>query len=154
MTHLIRSVWLFCGIAVSASVSADAMNADDYAIAKDRISAEHKTATDACDKMIDNSTDARAAQSNDKESLELAERAFQGSTNAKEICMATADGKRKVATAELEYQRSASDEDRAKVDAARANAALEIAELRCAERVADAQDTCVNDAQAKILSSE
>ncbi len=150
MTHPIVHAWLFaCGICISTNVFADAMNADDYAIERDRISAEHKAAWDACDKVIDASTDVRAMQANDKDSLEMAERAFQGTTNAKEICVATADGEQKIALAELEYRRSASDENRAKVDAARADEELAIAKLKCAGEAADAQATCVQDAQAK-----
>jgi hypothetical protein len=155
MPHSTFCAWLFTwGIAVSAGSFADEMSKSDYATAEDRISAEHEAADAECNKMVDNSTDARALQSNDKDSLEMAERAFHGSTNAKEICVATADGKQKVAMAELEYRRSPSDENRIKVDTARADAAIAIAKLNCADQAVEAQKPCIEDAQAKSASSE
>ena len=71
-------------------------------------------------------------------------------SNAQDICMAEAKGKRKVARAELEAK-NAKDPAKAekKVQDAKAEAAYDVAKERCDEQKGDAKKACIQQARAE-----
>jgi len=107
-------------LAMSATFAAD-MTREQRKAAEDRIEADFKTAKAACDGMKD---------------------------NAKDVCMAEAKGKQKVAKAELEFQASGKDADRSKVAMARAEANYELAKEKCDDLKGNDKDVCVKQAKA------
>ena len=70
--------------------------------------------------------------------------------NAKDICMAEAKGKEKVAKAELDAK-YATDRTKAqrKAQDAKAEAAYEVAKQKCDDQKGDAKDACVKQAKAE-----
>ena len=97
------------------------MNKADYTAAKDRIEAEYKADRAACD-------------------------AFSG--NAKDICKEKAEGKQKVARAELEYSDSGKPADATKVAIAKADATYGVAKQMCDDKNGNPKDVCVSEAKA------
>ena len=70
------------------------------------------------------------------------------SGNPKDICMAEAKGKEKVAKAELEARQRNTPKNRYDVEAARAEAAYEVAKEKCDERTGNDKDVCLKEAKA------
>jgi hypothetical protein len=70
------------------------------------------------------------------------------SGNAKDLCMAEANGSEKVAKAELDHRRSGSAADARKVALARADADYELAKERCDDFGGPDKDACLNRAQS------
>ena len=97
------------------------MSKPDYTAAKDRIEADYKVDRNACDK-------------------------FSG--NAKDICKEQAQGREKVARAELEYNDSGKPADATKVAIARADATYAVAKEMCDDKSGNAKDVCVSEAKA------
>lgn len=95
--------------------------ADDYAARKDAIDAQYKTDRQACSSLAG---------------------------NAKDICAEEAQGKQKVARAELEAARDPSPKRQEKLVEARADATYEVAKERCDDLAGNAKDICVKDAKA------
>ena len=107
-------------IAASSAFSAT-MNKADYAAAKNRIEAAYKVDRNACD-------------------------TFSG--NAKDICKERAEGKQKVARAELDYSDSGKPADGTKVAIARADATYAVAKEMCDDKNGNPKDVCVSEAKA------
>ena len=97
------------------------MNKADYTAAKDRIEADYKSDRSACDK-------------------------FSG--NAKDICKEQAEGKQKVARAELEYNDSGKPADATKLAIAKADASYAVAKEMCDDKSGNPKDVCVCEAMA------
>jgi hypothetical protein len=108
-------------MAASGAFAATTMNKADYAAAKDKISAEYKADKAACD-------------------------TYNG--NAKDVCVAQAKGKEKVARAELEYNNSGKPADANKLAVAKADAAYEVAKESCDDKGGNAKDVCVTEAKS------
>lgn len=68
--------------------------------------------------------------------------------NAKDVCIDEAEGKQKVARAELEVARDPSPRHHQKLAEARAEATYEVAKERCDDLGGNAKDVCVQDAKA------
>lgn len=66
--------------------------------------------------------------------------------NGKDICMAEARGREKVALAELQATYKPSDKARYEVGMARANAAHSVAKEKCDDRAGNAKDVCRKEA--------
>jgi hypothetical protein len=107
-------------VAMSAAQS-QTMSSADYGAAKDRISAEYKSAKATCDGLAG---------------------------NAKDICVEEAKGKEKVAKAELDYKRSGKAEDMSKVAIAKAEADYDVAKERCDDKSGNEKDVCRAAAKA------
>lgn len=105
----------------SGAFAADRMSSADVKAAKERISAEHKADKAACDRLAG---------------------------NAKDVCQDEADGKEKIAKAELEYQRTGKAKDAEKLADVKAEAAYEVAKERCDDRSGNDKDVCVKEAKA------
>ena len=102
-------------------VQAASMSKDEYGAGKSRITAEYKTAKDACG-------------------------SFAG--NAKDICVEEAKAKEKVARAELEYGYSGKAEDQNKIMVAKAEGAYAVAREKCDDKAGNEKDVCVQVAKA------
>lgn len=100
---------------------ANAMAQADYKAAKSRISADHKADKIACGSLAG---------------------------NAKDICVEEANGKEKVALAELEYSYTGKAADHNQVMKAKAEAAYAVAKEKCDDLAGNPKDVCVKEAQA------
>ena len=107
-------------LAASSAFSAN-MNKAEYTAAKDRIAADYKLDKAACDKL---------------------------SGNAKDNCKEQAEGKQKVARAELEYSDSGKPSDRTKLAMTKADASYAVAKEMCDDKGGNAKDVCVSEAKA------
>ena len=103
------------------ALTAQAMNPTEYKAGKDKIAAEYKAAKAACDSLKDNS---------------------------KDVCVAEAGGKQKVAKAELEADFKPSDKARYYVSVAKAEATYAVAKEKCDDRTGADKTACVKEAKA------
>ena len=94
---------------------------DDYNAGKTRISADVKTDKAACASL---------------------------KANAKDICIAEAKAKEKVARAELEFGYSAKPADQTKVLVAKAETQYAVAKEKCDDKAGNDKDVCVKEAKA------
>ena len=87
--------------------------------------------------------------------FESAKRACDNLTaNAKDVCIAKAEGTEKVATAELNARKSGTVKDRIDARIARAEADYDVAEEKCDDLAGNAKDVCVKDAKAALARSK
>lgn len=114
-------------LALSSGVMAQMMSKDQYKSAKDGIAADYKTAKVDCD-------------------------SFAG--NAKDICMAQANGKEKVAITELDAENNPSANARYKVRIARADADYAVAKEKCDDRAGNIKDVCMKQAKAAEVAAK
>lgn len=126
-TRFPRLAVLAAALIAISGVQAAPMSDGEMKAAKDRIEAQYKADKASCDSL---------------------------SGNAKDICGDEAEGKEKVAKAELQYQHSGTTGDRRKVAEARAEAAYEVAKEKCDDRSGNAKDVCVKEAQAAKVKAE
>lgn len=117
------------GIALTVAFAshASAMTRDEYKAAEDRIEAEYKADKQRCDGLAG---------------------------NAKDICQSEAEGKEKVAKAELDAQYKPSPKATAKVAEAKADAAYDLAKQKCDEMAGNTKDVCMKDAKAAHASAK
>jgi hypothetical protein len=109
-----------CVAAVMAT-SAFALTPAEQKAEKDRISADYKAAVAQCKSM---------------------------NGNAKDVCEKEAKGHEKVALAELDYKKDASESNRYKAAKARADAGYDVATEKCDDQSGNAKDVCKKDAKA------
>lgn len=115
---------LIVGIAAALMVfTAQARTAaqDDYKAGKALISAEYKVDKTACARL---------------------------KHNTREVCLVQAEGKRKVARAELEYGQSGAPADEERVMQVKAMAEYETARQKCADRTGNGKDVCLKESMA------
>jgi osmotically-inducible protein OsmY len=105
----------------SSALAATAISKDEYKAGKEKIAAEYKSAKASCDSL---------------------------KANTKDICVAEAKGKEKVAKAELEARNTPSDKTRRNVAIAQAEADYAVAKEKCDDKAGDAKSACVKDAKA------
>lgn len=108
-------------MAASAGLAQDKMNKEDYKAAKDKISADYKAAKELCKPMKD---------------------------NAQDVCEKEAKAKEKVAMAELDFNRSGKDTDRAKLAKVKADADYDVAKEKCEDQKGDGMMACKKEAKA------
>ena len=121
-------VFLLAGAWLAGSALAASMSDADYRGAKERIAAEYKAAAASCDRLRD---------------------------NAKDVCREQAKGQERVASAELEYNRSGEQKDATRLANEKADAEFRVARERCDERSGNDKDICVTEAKtahAKALA--
>ncbi|MDQ5909993.1 MAG: hypothetical protein QG599_2088 [Pseudomonadota bacterium] len=109
------------GVVFSTSVMAQSMSKDAYQATKDRIAVEYTTAKTHCDSLSD---------------------------NTKDICIAEAKGKEKVAKAELEARYEPTTKNHYKAQVAKAEADYAVANEKCDNQVGNDKDVCVKEAKA------
>jgi hypothetical protein len=120
-THQVSAVAAAIGLAFSAAAMADPMSKSEYQQQKDSITAEYKAGKAKCDPLAG---------------------------NAKDICMAEAKGKERVAKADLEVHYKPSDKTHYDARVARADADYAVAKERCDDKAGNAKDVCVKEASA------
>jgi hypothetical protein len=118
---------LAIGLALSVGAMAQGMTKVQYETARTGVSAELKLARAACDSF---------------------------SANAKDLCLAEASGKERVATAELDARLAPSEEASYKVRLARADAEYALAREKCDDLAGHAKDVCVKEAKAKAVTAK
>ena len=109
------------GLAFSFGAMAQSMSKDEYRAGTDTIVAEFKSAKASCDAL---------------------------SANAKDVCMAEANGKEKVAKAELEARYKPSEKARYDARVAKAQADYSVAKEKCDDKAGNEKDVCVKEAKA------
>ncbi len=114
-------------LAFSAGATAEGMSKDDMKAAKDTIAANYKSAHAACDTL---------------------------KANAKDICVAEAKGKEKVAKAELAARDKPSIKASYDVSIAKAEAAYGIAKEKCDDKAGADKTACVKEAKAAEASAK
>jgi hypothetical protein len=117
----ISMITMAISLAFSTGAIAQNMSKDDYKAGKDKIAAEYKSAKAVCDSL---------------------------SGNPKDICVADAKGKEKVAKAELEAGYKPSNKATYEVSVAKAEADYAVAKERCDDLAGNAKDVCVKEAKA------
>ena len=105
----------------AGALAAQAMSKDEYKAGRDKIAAEYKSAKAGCDSL---------------------------SANAKDVCMAEARGKQKVAKAELDARNKPGDKTRYAVSVARAEADYAVAKGKCDDKAGNDKKVCVKEAKA------
>ena len=126
-TPAAHAVVLAIGLALSVGAMAQGMTKVQYETARTGVSAELKLARAACDSF---------------------------SANAKDLCLAEASGKERVATAELNARLAPSEEASYKVRLARADAEYALAREKCDDLAGHAKDVCVKEAKAKAVTAK
>jgi hypothetical protein len=116
----IRMAALAIGLAFSAGAMAEAMTKTDYKAGKTSISAGYKTDKASCASLTG---------------------------NAKDICVAEARGKQKVARAELEASYKPTPRNRYKALVAKADADFLVAREKCDDLAGDPKGACVLEAK-------
>ena len=119
---------LSLGLAFSLNAfAAEGLSSDGYKAGKDKIAADYKSASAPCKTM---------------------------SGNAKDICMAEAKGKEKVAKAELEATYKPTAKHQYEVSIAKAEADYDVAKQKCDDQAGAAKSACVKDAKAAMASAK
>lgn len=114
-------------LAFSTGAMAQNLSKDDYKAGKDKIAAEYKSAKAGCGSL---------------------------KANAKDVCMAEAKGKEKVAKAELEASYKPGDKTRQAVGMAKAEADYAVAKEKCDDKAGNDKKSCVKEAKTAEASAK
>ena len=106
----------------AGALAAQALSKEEYKAGKDKIAADYKSAKAACDSL---------------------------KANAKDVCIAEAKGKEKVAKAELEARNHPGQKTRYDVSVAKAETEYAVAKEKCDDQAGDAKKACVKDAKSE-----
>lgn len=118
---LAKTAGAIAALLMFAGAQAATVSKDEYAAAKDRISAEYKQDKANCKQL---------------------------SGNANDVCERQAKGKEDVARAELEFSHTGKADDARAIDIAKADAAHSIAKERCDDLAGNPKSVCVAEANA------
>jgi hypothetical protein len=111
----------------TAGAMAASVSKDEYQAGKAGIATEYKSASAACDSF---------------------------SANAKDVCMAEARGKEKVAKAELDAAYRPNNKARYNVSVARAEADYSVAMQKCDDKAGNDKDVCIKEAKAAQVAAK
>ena len=114
-------------LSFGAAALADSMTKPQHASAKNEIEATYKAAKVSCDAL---------------------------KANAKDICMAEAKGKEKVALADLEVTYKPTTKARYEARVAKADAAYSLAKEKCDDLTGNPKDVCVKEAKAALVRAK
>ena len=117
----ISAIALAIGVAFSAGASAQNLSKDEYKAGKTDIAAGYKTAKTGCNSLAG---------------------------NAKDICVADAKGKEKVARAELEARYKPGLKAQYNLRVAKADADYSVAREKCDDKDGNVKDVCVKEAKS------
>jgi hypothetical protein len=117
----INVIALAVSLAFSAGAMAQSLSKNDYKAGQDKITAENKLAKAGCASL---------------------------SGNPKDICVAEAKGKERVAVAELEARYKPTSKSHYQARVAKAEADYAVAKERCDDMAGNAKDVCVKEAKA------
>ena len=134
MSRLMISLFVAAGLAVSGSAAAqmnvakhDAMSKETHAAAKTSADAQFKLDKEACASMAD---------------------------NAKDICMAQARGKQRMAVADADAAYNNTAKSRSDARVAHAQAAYDVAHEKCDDLSGNRKDVCVKEAKAELVKGK
>jgi hypothetical protein len=131
MSKLLISLMAAAGIAFAGSAVAAndhaGMSRDAYKAEKDKIEAQYKADKDACKSQTG---------------------------NAKDVCQERAEGKEKVAKADLEANYKNTDKARYDAKVARAEADYDVAKEKCDDLKGNDKDVCVKEAKAHLTKAK
>lgn len=122
----IKMIVLVTGLAWNLGALAAPLSKAEYQAHQNRLSAEHRSALEAC------KSDAG---------------------NARDICLAEAEGQNRVALSGLEAEYKPSSRNRARARSARVEADYAVAIQRCDDLAANAKDVCVKEAKAARIAA-
>jgi osmotically-inducible protein OsmY len=105
----------------AGTAAAEGMTKNEYSAAKKSIAAEYKSASAACGSLL---------------------------ANAKDVCIAEAKGKEKVAKADLEARYKPSERTRYNASVAKAEADYAVAKEKCDDKAGNDKTACVKEARA------
>ena len=125
--HTITAISAAIALAMSASAMGGTTSDAQFKTAQESISARHGSDQAACKSMAG---------------------------NAKDVCMAEANGRESVAKAKLEATRGNSEQHRQDVRIAEANAAFAIANEKCDDLAGNAQDVCRKEAKSAAVAAK
>ena len=108
-------------VLLASTAQAATMSKPDYSAGKTRLSDVYKTDKKACDAL---------------------------KANAKDVCIAEAKGREKVARAELEFAYTGKPADDMKIRVARAETTFAVAKEKCDDLAGNTKDVCVKEAKA------
>ena len=123
----ISSITLAISLAFAVNAMAHNLSKDEYKAADKHIDAEYKSDKANCASLA---------------------------ANTKDICMAEAKGKEKVADAELEAQYKPSKKATYNVSIAKAESEYSVAKEKCDDKVGNDKDVCVKEAKAVYVSAK
>ncbi len=125
-TQCCRSAIAVALMCVASGAFAATMTKADYSLSKDRIKADYKAEKAVCAKST---------------------------ANAKDICVAQAKGKEKVALAELQFSYTGKAKDGNKVAVAAADSSYAVATEMCDDKAGQAKSLCRTEAKASYNKS-
>ena len=108
------------------AAQADTMDKAQYKAAQDSIATTYKTDKAACKSLAGNAND---------------------------VCTQEAEGKQKIAKAELQYRQSGKAADQAKIATVKADAAHDIAKEKCDDLAGNPKDVCLKEAHAAHIKA-
>lgn len=123
----IKTIVLVTCLAWNLGAMAETMPKADYQTNRDRLAVEHQSAKEGCNSM---------------------------SGNARDICIAEANGQNRIALTELEAAYKPTAKNNAEVGAARAEAQYAVAVERCDDLAGNAKDVCVKEAKAAEVGAK
>lgn len=125
--HTFTAIALATGLAFSAGTMAESMSRQDYKQSMDRIESDYRSEKSACDSL---------------------------SGNAKDICVAEAKGKEKIAKANLEAASKNSAKARYDARIAKADADYAVAKEKCDDLSGNDKDVCIKKVKAAETSAK
>ena len=128
-----KTLHMFSGVAMAAclllgtSAMAQPMSSTDFKTSETRIKSDYKVDKKACDAL---------------------------SGNAKDVCVADAKGKEKVALAELDNGYKPTQKTQYNVSVAKAEATYDVAKEKCDDLSGNPKDVCVKEAKAALTAGK
>jgi len=134
MSKLMIALFVAAGLGLSGSAAAqmnvtkhDAMSKESHAMAKTNADAQYKVDKEACSSMA---------------------------ANAKDICMAQARGKQRMAIADADAAYNNTAKARSDARVAHAQAAYDVANEKCDDLAGNPKDVCVKEAKAELVKGK
>jgi hypothetical protein len=115
------------GLTFSVGAMAQTMSKNDYKTGMNSIAAEHKSDKTICESL---------------------------SGNANDVCMAEANGKEKVAKADLEARNKNTNESRYEALVIKAEADYSVAREKCDDQAGNSKDVCLKEAKAAEIAAK
>lgn len=126
-TSYITAILTITSLAFSVGAMAEGMSKSDYKAAKKNIVAEHKSDKAACASF---------------------------SANVKDVCLAEAKGKEKIAKAQLEANYEPSKKAQYNLSAAKAEADYSVDKEKCDDKAGNEKDVCMKEAKAAQIAAK
>jgi hypothetical protein len=123
----IKMIALSVGFACSAGAMAESLSKDDFKLGKEKIAAEYRVDKSKCDAL---------------------------SGNPKSLCVSEANGRDKIALADLNAAYEPTSANNYKARMAKVDADLSIATERCNDKTSNAKDVCIKEAKSAHVAGK